>query len=193
MTPETVLEFWFGPLAERDWPDEFYKARWFTVDPSFDEEVRSTFGEAIEAAGRGEYDSWCATPRGALAVVILLDQFTRNAGRGSGAMYTHDARAVKTATTALDAGFDADLAHAERSFLYMPLMHAEELGPQEACVGHFQRLAAKDPRYDTHVEFAIRHRDIVARFGRFPHRNALLGRTTTDEEAEFLTEPGSSF
>lgn len=192
-TPDDVLDFWLGPESDRDAPRAELSARWWKQDPAFDEEIRRTFGTAVAAAGRHELDAWTAAPRGRLALVILLDQLTRNVHRGSARMYENDAQALSLAIEALDAGGDEALRPAERYFLYMPLMHAEDLAVQERCVRCFERLARQAPRFEDSVSYARRHRDIVARFGRFPHRNRLLGRATTSEEAEFLEQPGSSF
>lgn len=193
-----VLEFWFGTLDESGFADEAHKRRWFMKDDAFDEEIRSRFLSVYEAIASGEHEDWRDDARGALAYVIVLDQFSRNMFRGSGRMYAEDARAVAATKDAIARGLDHDLGPAERTFLYMPLMHSEALVDQESCIRHFEHLcgelegdAAK--AIANNVDYAIRHRDIVARFGRFPHRNALVNRSTTDEEAAFLEEPGSSF
>lgn len=173
---DEVLAFW---LAD--------PARWWKKDPAFDAEVRDRF-EALHAAiERGEREAWRASPRGALAYVIVLDQMSRNMYRGTARMFASDARALAAATEAIDRGFDQALPSAERGLLYMPLMHSEDLAVQERCVELFRALG------NDQVSFAEQHRDIVRRFGRFPHRNELLGRPSTDEEREFLTQPGSSF
>lgn len=187
---DAVLEYWLGPEAERD---HVQRSQWWSKDPDFDAEVRSRFGPAIEAAAAGTLDGWLTSPRGRLAIVILLDQFTRNAFRDSAAMYAHDPQAVQVALGAIDGGHDRSLRRIERYFLYMPLMHAEDLAHQDRAVALFGALAEEAPDLDKALRYAHAHRDIVARFGRFPHRNAILGRPTTPEEAEFLRQPGSSF
>jgi uncharacterized protein (DUF924 family) len=189
---EEILEFWLGPEAQRDRVPESVSQRWWKKSPELDAEIRERFAEDVQRAGRGELDDWVKTPRGRLAVVILLDQFTRNIHRDSGAMYEHDGMALRIAEGGIDRGDDRQLRMHERQFLYMPLMHAESLPAQERCCELFEQLARDAPWLDVR-DFAVRHRDIVARFGRFPHRNALLGRETTPEEAEFLKQPGSSF
>ncbi|MDD9966863.1 MAG: DUF924 domain-containing protein [Myxococcales bacterium] len=194
VTSDEVLEFWLGPEQERDEPAEETRARWWRKSDALDREISVTFGDAIAAAAAGELDSWTMTAQGRLAVVILLDQYTRNVFRGSGRMYQHDGRAVATALAGIDAGDDLKLRIAECYFLYMPLMHSEDRVLQERCVALFEALAERGRTWcHGAVDYACAHRDIVARFGRFPHRNELLGRASTDEEREFLQEPGSSF
>lgn len=174
---EEVLAFWFADPA-----------RWWKKDPAFDAEVRAHFGALHEEIERGAHEDWLGTPRGALAYVIVLDQLSRNMFRGTPRMFASDARALAAAREALDRGHDAALAPAERSFLYMPFMHSEDLADQERCVELFR--AAGLPGQ---LRYAEQHRDIVRRFGRFPHRNEILGRASTDEERAFLAQPGSSF
>ena len=187
-----ILAYWFGPRnAERDAarrPDP----RWFVKDPSFDAEIRARYGDAIEAALGGAFEAWTGTPHGALARILLLDQFTRNVFRDTPRAFAGDALALEAAGAAVDAGFDRSLDPFERWFLYLPFEHAEDIAIQERSVALFNALAA-EPGMEGIVEYAVRHRDIVARFGRFPHRNAILGRTSTAGEIAFLREPGSSF
>lgn len=173
---EDVLTFWFAD-PERAWKK----------DPAFDDELRRRFGALHAAVLRGEHDDWCATPRGVLAYVLVLDQLSRNLHRGDPRAFAGDARALTAAARAVDAGQDRALAPIERGFLYMPFMHSEALADQERAVALFAALG------EPFLPFAVQHRDIVARFGRFPHRNAVLGRESTPEEREFLTQPGSSF
>ncbi|SLN15194.1 DUF924 family protein [Oceanibacterium hippocampi] len=180
-TPDTVLDFWFDPAHE---------PLWFVRDDTFDAAIEERFRSVFEAAARGDLDHWQATPRGALALVIVLDQFSRNLLRGDPATFAQDEKARAIADAALGGGDDERLETAtERRFLYMPFMHSERLDDQARCVALFM-ARGEDQKS---LESAIRHRDIIARFGRFPHRNAVLGRTSTPAEAEFLTEPGSSF
>ncbi len=171
-----VLTYWFAD------PD-----RWWKKDPAFDAEVRDRFLELHDAVLRGEREDWLETSRGTLAYVIVLDQFSRNMFRGFPRMYEGDPRALAAARRALDGGFDQELSGDERMFLYMPFMHSEHIADQDRCVGLF---ASALPQWLPNAE---EHRDIVRRFGRFPHRNALLGRPSTPEELEFLKQPGSSF
>jgi len=188
-----VLDFWLGPEAERDAPSAAVTARWWKKDPAFDREIEARFGALVESAKARALEGWTGTPRGRLAVLVLLDQFTRNIFRGSGRMYDGDAYALELTLAGLAAGEDTKLALAERYFLYMPLMHAEDRDPQERCVVLFEVLTKAAPHLGDAAGYARAHRDIVARFGRFPHRNVLLGRTSTAEEVEFLKQPGSSF
>ena len=179
MTPSSiddVLTFWFADPG-----------RWWKKDPAFDDEIRDRFLELHEAVRRGEREDWRATPHGALAYVIVLDQFSRNLFRGSARSFEGDPQALAAARDALDRGFDRGLSTDERMFVCMPFMHSEDIADQDRCVALF----ASGPLES--LSYAEKHRDIVRRFGRFPHRNAALGRPSTAEEAEFLKEPGSSF
>lgn len=176
-----VLEYWrsIGPEG------------WWKKIPAQDAEIRRRFAGDLARAMAGELDGWRETPAGSLALVILCDQMCRNMYRGSASMYDGDAKAVETAELAVERDQDAELALDLRCFLYMPFMHAESLELQRRSVRLFERLAAEGGADMT--AYAVTHRRIIERFGRFPHRNGLLGRRTTDEEREFLTEPGSSF
>lgn len=187
-SPDDILDLWFGD--RRAPPTAATSKRWFAKDEAFDTMLRERFGEALAAARRGELDAWASAADGALALIILLDQFGRNCHRGSAAMYAGDAKGLALAEDAIDRGFDRELRPVERTFVYMPFMHAEDLAAQERCVELFRAMGADGAQ---NLEYAIAHRDIVARFGRFPHRNELLGRESTDEEREFLKKPGSSF
>jgi uncharacterized protein (DUF924 family) len=175
-TSEGVLAFW---LAD--------SARWWKKDPAFDAEVRNRFLALHEAIDRGEREDWLETPRGALAYVIVLDQFSRNMFRGSARSFASDARARAGARRAVERGDDRALSVDERTFLYMPFMHSENLADQDRACALFAAARPDQARY------AELHRDIIRRFARFPHRNAVLGRTSTPEEEEFLKQPGSSF
>jgi uncharacterized protein (DUF924 family) len=198
LEPGEVLRFWFGELESDGMAAAETVRRWWTKDPAFDAEIRVRFGALQRSIARGEDGGWLDTPRGRLAVVIVLDQLSRNMYRGSGEMFSADEIALSVARSAIEAGDEARLATVERTFLYMPFMHSERLEDQERCIELFQALADSlegeaQQAVKSNVGFAVRHRDIVARFGRFPHRNALLGRASTAEEEEFLKQPGSSF
>ncbi len=193
-----VLDFWFGELDEHGRADAAHAQRWWKKDEAFDAEIREGFGPLIDAVMAGAREAWLSEPRGALAYVIVLDQFSRNAFRGTKRSFAGDERALAATRRSLAAGFDRRLVHDERAFLYMPLMHAEDLEAQELCVSLFSALrdeAAPDQRADAEeqLSFAVQHRDIIARFGHFPHRNEILGRRSTPEEIAFLKTPGSSF
>jgi uncharacterized protein (DUF924 family) len=179
MTPREVLDFWFDPANQ---------PFWFKKSAAFDEAVRHRLGDAHAAAAAGRLDDWRATPEGALALVILLDQVPRNIHRGTARAFATDDAALAVAAAAIDDGFDRGLDKDQRLFLYLPLEHSEKLADQERSVALFTELG--DARL---TDYAVRHRDIVARFGRFPHRNALLGRASTEEEISFLEGPNSSF
>ena len=181
-----VLDFWFPPGASGERPE------WFRKDPAFDREIRERFGTALAAGLAGAFGEWCTSARGALARVVLLDQYTRNAFRDTPAAFAGDPAALATTEDAIARGFDRELGPHERGFLYMPLEHSESLATQERSVELFTALAA-DTGLDGPLPWAKRHRDIVRRFGRFPHRNDVLGRASTPEEIEFLKEPGSRF
>jgi uncharacterized protein (DUF924 family) len=189
---QQVLEYWLGPEAGRDAVDQVTSEKWFAKSADTDRYIAEQYGADVDAAGRGELDAWCTTPRGRLALVILLDQLTRNIHRDSGAMYRHDDKALALAKEGIARGEDRLLRAGERSFLYMPLMHSEALADQQLSCALFTQLAADAPHIDNR-RWAVAHHDIIARFGRFPHRNALLGRTSTADEIEFLKQEGSSF
>lgn len=182
-----VLDFWFGSSA--DDPDALSEREiWWRPDEAFDAACRDRFAGLCDRALAGDLDDWAETAHGALALVLLLDQVPRNIHRGRPEAYAGDAKARTVADEAIACGLDAALAPVQRLFLYLPFEHSETLADQHRAV----RLIA-DLGNDTWLDFARRHRDIVARFGRFPHRNAVLGRATTSAEAEFLKQPGSSF
>jgi uncharacterized protein (DUF924 family) len=185
-SPEAILEFWFGP--------EPHAARdvWFRKDPAFDATIRERFGEAIAIALAGGFGEWCMTAHGALARVLLLDQFTRNSSRDTPRAFAGDARALATADEAIGRGFDRQLDVFERWFLYLPFEHSEDAAVQVRSLELFGALADETGKRDQLV-WAEKHAAIIKRFGRYPHRNAILGRVSTPEEIAFLREPGSSF
>jgi len=197
-TSDDVLAFWFGE-EHGDWEAAPGKASmWFRGGADVDREIRERFGDAVRRAGAGELDGWAETPRGRLSLVVLLDQMTRNIHRGSGEAFACDERVRVLVAEGLVAGVDRELRPVERTFFYMPLMHAEDLACQDRCLALFEALSAEAShehreRFAANVEYARRHRDVVARFGRFPHRNQRLRRESTPEEREFLKQPGSSF
>ncbi len=181
-----MLAFWFGTGARTARPE------WFGKDPAFDAQVRSRFGAAIETALAGGYRDWGSTARGALARVLLLDQFTRNAFRDTPKAFAGDPDALATARRAVQQAFDRQLEPLERQFLYLPFEHAESARAQEESLALFGALA-RETGLDGALEWAQKHAAIIARFGRYPHRNAILGRVSTPEEIAFLREPGSRF
>jgi len=188
---DAVLEFWFGA------PDsaEHGGARkvWFVKDDAFDAEIRQRFGALVERALRGELEDWGSAARSALAQVLVLDQFTRNAFRGTPRAFAGDARALAAASRMVGLRQDEELATFMRGFVYLPFEHAEGLAMQDEAIRLLTRLVASDPAQQSMLDYAHRHRAIVERFGRFPHRNDILGRRSTAEEIAFLKQPGSSF
>ncbi len=186
----SVLDFWFGAPGS----PEHGTARdvWFRKDADFDEEIRRAFGNAVENALAGDYAAWEATAPGALARVILLDQFTRNIFRDTPRAFAGDDQALATAESAVARGIDRALPVYGRWFLYMPYEHAESVAAQRQSLALFGALA-RDMNDPDPLEWAQKHADIVLRFGRYPHRNAILGRASTPEEIAFLAQPGSRF
>jgi len=195
--PEAVLSFWFGTGRSEV---ELYllQAQWWKKDPEFDNSIRERFEGAVQAAATGSLDAWRDEPRSSVAWVILLDQFPRNLYRGTPRAFTYDVQALAASLHAQAAGLDAELPFAFRQFLYMPMMHAEDAHVQSQGMEAFARLAEEAPDQiketcQKTADFARRHAEIVQRFGRFPHRNAILDRLGTEEEVAFLKQPGSSF
>ena len=186
--PRDVLDFWFGALEERGKP----RAEWFRKDAAFDAKIRSRFGATLEAAAAGRLEPWRASAEPLLALVIVLDQFSRNIHRGTAAAFAQDAYARECAAQALDRGDDLGLLPVERQFLYLPFEHSESLADQERSLELFGSLESFEETRGL-SDWARRHHAIVERFGRFPHRNAALGRASTAEEEAFLLEPGSGF
>ncbi len=182
-----VLEFWFPPAGG-------YRPEWFRKDDAFDAAIRQRFGEDVESALVGN-DLAEATDADLLARIVVLDQFTRNIFRGTPRAFAGDAQALAIATALVGAGRDKNLTAWQRWFAYLPFEHSEAMVEQERSVALFAALAREmqADAFDSALEYAKRHRDVIARFGRFPHRNPLLGRVATAEEIAFLEQPGSSF
>lgn len=184
-----ILDFWFGELDERGLPTDARMQRWFDSDPAFDDEIRGRFGHTLEQAR--ELTGWRSTAAGTLSLVILADQFSRNIHRGTARAFALDDLALALATDALDTGLHRELRPIERVFLYMPLEHAEDPAIQDRSVQCFHDLAGEVPAstrelFEDFAGHAEGHREVIARFGRFPHRNAALGRRNTPEEAMHL-------
>jgi uncharacterized protein (DUF924 family) len=167
-----VLDFWFSDRVEK---------RWYDSDPEFDREIVEKFGDLYRYAFEGELSGWTKTAETALALVILLDQFPRNMFRGSPQAYQSDEQAREVSRIAIANSFDQQRSGKEREFFYLPLMHSEDLLDQTECVRLYRRL-----QHQENLKYAVEHRDIIARFGRFPHRNAILDRQSSEEEQEFL-------
>lgn len=189
-TQNRVLGFWFGELGEDGSVASEMQSRWWKKSDEFDTLCRDEFEADLKAAASGELLPPTDTARGTLAFIILCDQLSRNMYRDTPKAFATDPLALEATQRLLREGSLGELWPVERSFALMPLMHSEELSVQDQSIAEFEKLKAdgKD-----NLDFAIRHRDIIVRFGRYPHRNAILGRESTPEELEFLTQPGSSF
>ena len=195
---EAILSFWFG-LSRTDpaaVPERMQ--RWFGADPEFDEQRRQRFGDLYRQACAGEFSEWELTARGTLALILLLDQFSRNMFRGDPAAFAEDATAQRLCLEGVQRGHDAILTPLERGFFYLPLQHAEQPHLQEQSVRCYQCLLEEAgeewrPHIQGMLDYAIEHRDIIARFGRFPHRNQILGRQSTPEEREFLAAGAADY
>lgn len=195
---QDILKYWFGELDETGLPAAGRERLWFGKDSQVDNDIRARFGTDVEHAARGELEAWRATPPGTLALILLLDQFPRNIYRDTPQAFAHDDLALGLAQEGVRLGQDRELGLLERAFFYLPFEHAEDLVSQQESVRLFSRLAEEAPpavaeRLRVFLDYAVRHRDIIARFGRFPHRNQALGRTSTETEFAFLATPGSSF
>lgn len=185
-----ILDFWFG---SSDQPD-YGKPRkvWFAKEPKFDEELRSRFLTDYEKAAGGHLDEWKDSPLDCLALILLLDQFPRNIFRETPQAFATDWEALSNAHQAIALGYDRKLLNVQRWFVYLPFEHSENIDHQRQSVKLFQKLSG-DKESAKAIESAIRHRSVIERFGRFPHRNIILGRPSTPEEKEFLKEPGARF
>jgi uncharacterized protein (DUF924 family) len=195
---DAVLQFWFGELDATGRADEAHSARWWSKDAALDASIREQFLALHKALMLGECASWRDSARGRLAYLIVLDQFSRNMFRDSAEMFASDELAMTAAMNGIDLDLDRQLRVDERAFFYMPLMHSEQLEAHERCVNLYKGLATELPEalranMTARVKYAEQHRDIIRRFGRFPHRNAMLARESTPEELEFLKQPGSTF
>jgi uncharacterized protein (DUF924 family) len=180
-----VLDFWFGDAGKS-------RPEWFRKDPAFDSEIRSRFGALHAEAAAGGLAGWESAPRSALALLIVLDQFSRNLFRGDARAFAQDARAQRVADKVLERGWHRELQPLERQFLYLPFEHAEDLARQDRSVALFEELQAS-PGMEGIARWAVKHREVIQRFGRFPHRNKALGRISTPEEEAFILTPGSGF
>ena len=194
MTPiEDILTFWFGEPGSADTGYQQRRKFWFGKSPKVDAEIRSRFLECYKQAAAGQLTEWQATPQGALALVLLLDQFARNMFRDTPQMFATDDQALEIAKEAIARQFDAHLSPVQRLFLYLPLEHSENATDQERSVELIRQLAQANPELHDAFDYALRHQRVIEQFGRFPHRNRILGRPTIPAEAEFLKQPGSSF
>jgi uncharacterized protein (DUF924 family) len=196
---EQVLEFWFGTCGADGALDRARQKMWFSDGRKFDADIRKRFGKLHRRAARGELENaWAATPGGRIALIVVLDQFSRHIHRGTAAAFAQDPAAQRIAVAGVELGADRALVPVQRAFFYLPFEHAEDPALQQRGVRLFQRLATEvapawRKEYAGFADYAGHHRDIIERFGRFPHRNRFLGRSSTPEELEFLQQPGSSF
>lgn len=182
MKPELLLSFWFGPEAG--------PSKWFRGGPAFDADLKKRFAGLYQRAHERVFDDWVLEPQSALALVIALDQLPRNLFRGTPRAFESDKHALEIAEKALQNRFHRAMKPEEQLFFYLPFEHSESLFDQERSVALFSAMEGGDKSW---LDYAERHRAVIARFGRFPHRNAVLGRQNTAEEEEFLKQPGSSF
>lgn len=186
---QAVLAFWFDPAQQ---------PHWFDASPQFDAIIRDRFGGTYRLAAQGKLEQWIDTPQGWLALLIVLDQFSRNLHRDDPRAWAQDLQAQRLALWGIKEGYDRPLPPMQRVFAYMPLEHAEDMRLQRHCVALFEALCEQlsteeRHRYTGFLDYARRHQAVIARFGRFPHRNARLGRPCTPEELQYLAEPGAGF
>lgn len=188
---EEILTFWFGEIRDEPAYFEEYAPRWFVQNADFDREIVQRFQAGYELAVQGQLTHWTETARGGVALILVLDQFPRNMFRNDPRAFTTDTLAQQIAEQMIDAELDQQLRLVERYFVYVPFMHSEDRAHQQRSVMLFQKLAEERAYFDT--SYAVRHQEVIDRFGRFPHRNTVLGRASTSEELEFLKQFGSSF
>jgi uncharacterized protein (DUF924 family) len=197
--PEELLEFWFADAATGS--SEAVERRnrvWFSGGAPFDRECSDRFAATLAAAASGELDDWTESPRGRLAVIVLLDQLSRNIYRGTAAAFRHDDRALTVCREGIERGHYKRLSPIERSFFYLPLEHAEDRDAQALSVRQLEVLVEEGPeelreQLEANADYARRHRDIIERFGRFPHRNAVLGRSSSPDEQAYLADDAPRF
>lgn len=187
---DEILDFWFGQADEADYGKP--RKIWFNKKPWFDEEIRTRFTSDYQLAAAGQLDDWKSSPDKCLALILLLDQFPRHIFRGTSQAFATDLQALAYAQHAIVNSYDRQMLPVQRCFVYRPFEHSEDLTNQLQAVALF-RLLSDDPNCADNLYWAIKHMQVIERFGRFPHRNQMLGRVTTPEEAEFLKQPGSSF
>ena len=198
VAPEDILEFWFGQPGPAADVASRQIALWFGKSATNDQLVTERFAGTLIAAGAGQLDHWALTPRGQLALIVVLDQFPHHIHRNQGQSFACDAQSLALAQAMIQRGDAARIAPIERVFVYLPLEHAESIALQDESVALYAQLEAdaipaERPLFQGFLDYAQQHRDVVARFGRFPHRNDLLGRPSTAEEIAFLKQPGSRF
>ena len=189
---EEILNYWFGDIHHNDYPQEKTKL-WFTKSKEIDLEIEKLFSEDIQKAAGGEYNNWLSTPRGQLSFILLLDQLSRNVYRDTPKAFAYDPLALQVAKQGIANGDDRKLNPIERVFYYLPFEHSEEIEMQELSIQYFQQLlndvdSTKKETFTSYLDYAIQHQKIIERFARYPHRNHILGRSSTPEEIEFLKQ-----
>ncbi|MCF2972189.1 DUF924 domain-containing protein [Synechococcus sp. Nb3U1] len=189
-TPEEILKFWFGDPTGSEYGQS--RPEWFKKDPEFDRTIEEQFLPVYEQAAAGQLESWQGSPSTCLALILVLDQFPRNMFRDTPRAFATDPLALQAARQAVTQGFDRQLLPVQRWFVYLPFEHSEDLADQQRSMELFGQLQS-DPASQSAIDYARRHLEIIKRFGRFPHRNTILGRPSTPAELEFLQQPGSSF
>lgn len=188
-----IFTFWFGDPEAKSATYADRRKLWFSKNSTVDDEIRDRFLPLHQQAAAGELNDWQASPLGALALLLLLDQFSRNLFRNSLQAFATDPQALAIAEAAIAQGFDRAVPPLMRMFFYLPLEHSEDRGRQQRSIELFTQLHAEAPELADVLDYAQKHKDVIDRFGRFPHRNQILGRPSTIEEQEFLQQPGSSF
>lgn len=198
-TPQDVLAFWLGAYPLDGAAMLGMQKRWFQKSDDFDAQIRSRFGATLVAALAGQLTDWTQDAEGRLALILVLDQFTRNVFRDQAASFAGDPQALALALEGLERGNDKQVPPLARAFFYLPLEHAEDLAMQKRSVSLFEALAAQGHDGElgqtlaVMADYARQHQDVIARFGRFPHRNAMLGRSSSAAEQEYLAQPGAGF
>lgn len=197
---DRILDFWFGNLKENGIPSDAYRKKWWIKDHKNDKRIKDHFGDDLKLAKRRDFDDWKLTPLGSLALILLLDQFSRNIFRDTAEAFSQDQAAIKICINGIEKGFDNELHPIQRIFYYMPLMHSEDMLIQDKSIECFINLTKQSTTPQTiakmvsgSLDYAMKHYEIIKRFGRYPHRNYILGRESTPEEVQFLSEPGSKF
>lgn len=195
---DEILDYWYGDFAQQGSDADQRIEFWFGKSDQADKEITDRFSNDVKTLINGGYRHWLQHPRGRLACIILLDQFCRQIFRGTSRAYEYDPMALNYCLDGIDLGHDLALSWPLRYFYYLPLEHSENIEHQNQCVAVYQALADEAPEkfraiYTDAADYAEKHRVIIERFGRFPHRNRILGRNSTEEELEFLKQPGSSF
>lgn len=197
-----IFDFWFFDFPESGVPAEPHFKKWFQKDPRFDQEIRKRFENSLKKAAQGELDSMMETPSGALALIILLDQFSRNMYRETPQAFAQDSKALELARRAVNEGLDQKVPFGMRMFFYLPFEHSESIHDQNESVRLFEQWTAKSTqetgeageRFAQEVlKYAYSHQEVIQKYGRFPHRNGILDRSSTVEEKEYLAQPGAGF